>query len=280
MLYRSLSAFFTLTVLTFSALSQGSIRITDGSAIVLRPDLAQDNIAQAGMQAAGLSAEVIGKVTMLSEPSLWPIGLATDSARQANQAALGNYAATRLCEYNTEEGLMSIIAVPMAANYHMSEELRGKSDLYFVMRSSGVVPVEPVVVKPTPSKGPAWNGMPKATIIKPDEVYATYDLSRDSLALAMMAQKGYSLQEIDAVIFRSHERNWPEGIDRFDKRYPNLAAFKRYKAYVAGTWDGKILLVIPADANKKAKPGLRPYLDIYMVYATTAVTVKEPKKKR
>jgi len=277
---RTLPLLICLILLTFNSLGQDLVRITDVSAIVLRPELAQDKIAQAGMQAAGLSAELIGKVTTLSEPANWPAGLVTDSARQANQGGLGKYAVHRLCEYNTEEGLMSIVVVPVADNYHMSEELRSKTDLYFLIRSSGLVSVEPVVMRSPPSKGPAWTRMPKAKILLPDEVYATYDLSRDTVALAEFARKGFSQPEIDAVIFRSHERNWPEGMDRFDERYPKLSEFKRYKAYAAAAWDGKVLLVIPAEQNKKAKAGLRPYLDIYMVYAAKAVSVKEVRKGR
>ena len=280
MLARPLPLLFALTILTLNSLGQNAVRIIDVSAIVLRPDLAQDRIAQAGMQAAGLTTERIGTITALSEPSLWPKGLSTDSARQANQGAVGNLVVNRLCEYNSEEGLMSIVMVPVADNYHMNEDLRCKSDLYLVMRSSGLVMVEPAVVRSVASKGPVWDRMPKAKILRPDEVYATYDLSRDTLALAELERKGFSQPEIDAVIFRSHERNWPEGIDRFDERYPNLKEFKRYKAFAAATWDGKVLLVIPAEANKKAKPGLRPYLDIYMVYAASAVSVKEGGKKR
>ena len=277
---RTLPFLLALILLTLNVLSQNHVRINDVSAIVLRPELAQDKTAQAGMQAAGLSTELIGQVTVLSEPALWPAGLATDSARQANQAALGNYAVNRLCEYNTEEGLMSIVVVPVADNYHMSEELHSKTDLYFVMRSSGLVTVEPQVIQSPPSQGPGWERMPKAKILLPDEVYATYDLSRDTVALAEFVRKGFSQPEIDAVIFRSHERNWPEGMDLFDERYPNLSEFKRYKAYAAAAWDGKVLLVIPAEQNKKAKVGLRPYLDIYMVYAAKAVSVKEVRKKR
>ena len=106
---------------------------------------------------------------------------------------------------------------------------------------------------------------------------ATYDLGGDTAVLAEMARDGMSQPEIDAVVFRCHERNWPEGIDSFDRRYPKLKDFKKYKAYEAAHWDDKVLLVIPYEANKRLPPGLRPHLDIYMVYAKNAVEVKRKK---
>jgi hypothetical protein len=279
MFTRSLLVLLTFVPALF-AWSQGPVRITDGSSLFLPSAPEQSGPLAAGLQAAGLAAEQVERIANLSDPGLWPAGLATDSARQANRSALANIVAYRIAEYPMEQGLVAVVHVPAAENYHMNEELRAPNDLYLLMPAGAIMDAEPVVAVEPPSKGPAWQRMPQARILKPDDVYATYDLSSDSMALALMEKKGFSKAEIDAVIFRSHERNWPQAISRFDHRYPRLTNFKRYKAYSAGTWDGKVLVVIPAAANKKAEESMRPYLDIYMVYAANAVSVKEVRKKR
>ncbi|MBK9177044.1 MAG: hypothetical protein IPM46_12085 [Flavobacteriales bacterium] len=261
-----------------AARAQNAVRITDPSAIVLRPDLQSDAAAQAGMKAAGLSESVMTDATRLSEPAQWPVGLRSDSARAANKTAIGNYSAYLVCEYATEEGALSIVSVPSAFNYHMPDDLRAAQDLYLVVRSTGVQASEAAATRQPASKGPAWRGLRPAKILKPDGVYATFDLGDVTEAMAALEKQGLSESEVDAVVFRSHERNWPNGIDSFEKRYPKLASLKKYKAYRLARWGEKVLLVIPAEANKKAPEGLRPYLDIYMVFDATAVKVAERRK--
>lgn len=280
MIVRSLSPLFLFLTLGSASFGQDPVRLTDVTALVLRPEAGQDKGLMAGLQAAGVSTEQVERIRNLSDPGLWPSGLASDSARQANRSGIGNMVAYRVCDYATDEGLMTVVHVPMAENHQMNEELRARTDLYLITRASGVETVERTIPPPPPSKGPAWQRMPKATILKADEVYATYDLAKDPEALAMMEKKGFSRPEIEAVIFRSHERNWPEGIARFDDRYPRLSDLKRYKAFAAGTWADKVLVVIPQAANKRAKEGMRPYLDFYMVFKSSAVAVKKVKQKR
>lgn len=263
--------------LAATAFAQTSLRIIDPSALVLQPDLGNDRAAQSGMQAAGLDPHLLQKAGQLSDPANWPVGLRTDSARMANKAAIRNYTAYLICEYATDEGSLTIVSVPMMANMHMPDELRARDDLYLVLRAGGTEVVEATAMKPPASKGPAWKNLRPARILKPEDVYATYDLSDDPEALAMLEKQGLSKPEIDAVVFRSHERNWPSGIDSFDERYPKLVDFKKYKAYRLARWDDKVLLVIPAEANKKVTAAMRPVLDIYMVYNAGAVKVKEKK---
>lgn len=275
---RHLPFIFTLLA-PCAALCQTAVRITDPSAIVLRPDLQSDAAAQAGMKAAGLSASVMADAARLSEPAQWPAGLRSDSARAANRSAIGNYTAYLVCEYATDEGALSIVSVPAAYNYQMPDDLRAAHDLYFVVRSTGVQATEAAVMRQPPSKGPAWRNLRPAKILKPDGVYATFDLADVPEAMAALEKQGLSESEIEAVVFRSHERNWPSGIDSFEKRYPKLASLKKFKAYRLARWGEKVLLVVPAEANRKAPEGLRPYLDIYMVFDATAVKVAEKKKK-
>ena len=79
------------------------------------------------------------------------------------------------------------------------------------------------------------------------------------------------------MVFRSHERNWPVGIDSFEKRYPKLKDFKKLKAYRLAKWEDKVLLAIPSEANRKVPEGIRPLIDVYMVFLADAVQVKEKK---
>jgi hypothetical protein len=90
--------------------------------------------------------------------------------------------------------------------------------------------------------------------------------------------QGLSRPEIEAVIFRSHERNWPDGIDSFDERYPRLTEMKKYKARLLARCGDKVILVVPAELNRKAPSGLRPFMDIYLVYSTSAVQVRSKRK--
>lgn len=269
--------FLPLLLLSFSMQAQQAVRISDPSAIVLDPNLGNDPSAQAGMQAAGLSESVIAEAVRFSQASNWPDGLRTDSARTANHGAIANYTAFLICEYATGDGPLSIISIPTVYNYQMPEDLRTTNDLYLVVRATGLQMLISSPVKEPPSAGPSWRRLRPARILKPDAIYATFDLSDETEAMSALEKAGLSKSEIEAVVFRSHERNWPDGIDSFDERYPKLAHFKKYKAYRLARWADKVLLVIPAEANKKRPEGMRPYLDIYMVFDASAVKVSEKK---
>ncbi|MBL0126000.1 MAG: hypothetical protein IPP83_00790 [Flavobacteriales bacterium] len=273
-MFRSL--LLSIVLLPFIGTAQTPVRIVDPTMLVLKPDLG-NTAAQAGMQAAGLNSEVMAKAQHNSTEDHWPIGLRTDSARMANRAALANYTAYLMCEYATDEGAFVLVSLPAIGNFHMPDDLRSVEDIHLVFRSGGVEVIDNIPAKARASKGPAWRGLPSAQILKADDVFATYDLSDDPEALVALEKQGLSKAEIEAVIFRSHERNWPDGIDSFQDRYPKLALFKKYKAYRLAHWGDKELLVIPVEANRKAPLGIRPYLDIYMVFSATAVKVKAKK---
>lgn len=269
----------SLLSLLFSVLSasaQTGVRITDPGLIIATPELGND-AAKAGMQAAGLAADVIENADRMSALGRLPIGLRTDSARTANKAALRNYRTQLLCEYATNEGPITLVSVPAVANYHMPDDLRAPEDFIIAVKAGGTEMIEPSAQRTPPSKGPGWKRMRPARITKPDDVFATYRLGEDAEAIAELEKQGMSKAEIEAVIFRSQERNWPDGIDSFNERYPRLNNFKKYKAYEAIRWSDKVLVVIPVEQNKKAPTGLRPYLDIYMVFAANAVEVKDKK---
>ncbi len=267
---------FSLVFSVALANAQTGVRITDPSLIIATPELGND-AAKAGMQAAGLATDVIENADRMSALGRLPVGLRTDSARTVNKAALRNYQAQLLCEYPTDAGLVTLITVPTVANYHMPDDLRAAEDFILAVKAGGTEPVEATAQRTTPSKGPGWKRMRPARITKPDDVFATYRLGEDAEAISELEKQGMSKAEIEAVIFRSQERNWPDGIDSFNERYPRLNHFKKYKAYEAIRWADKVLVVIPVEQNKKAPTGLRPYLDIYMVFAANAVEVKEKK---
>lgn len=260
-----------------SVMAQDAVVISDIAQLVRKPDLAQDPAVRSGMQAAGVADERAQQVLTLGKADNLPAGLSTDSALAANAAAVRNYNAHKVCTYADEAGPKVLVQVLAAENYHMPEDLRSRQDIYLVLPETAVETAITDAQRPKPSKGPSWRRMREARITAPDGVYATYDLATDSTVLAELVESGMSQAEIDAVIFRSHERNWPEGIDGFERRYPRLKDFKRYKAYQAATWDDKVLLVIPVEQNKRQPIALRPHLDIYMVYAKSAVEVKAKK---
>lgn len=254
--------------------AQDAVRITDIAQLVRKPDLAQDASVRSGMQAAGVDAEKALRALTFGKDANLPVGLTTDSALAANAAAVKNYNAHKVCEFSDDGGPKVLVQVPVSENYHMPEDLRSQEDLYLVLPESALETAMTDAQRYKPSKGPDWKRMPAAKITKADGVYATYDLGNDPRVLQELAGIGLSQAEIEAVVFRSHERNWPEGIDSFERRYPRLKQFGRYKAYEAAHWDDKVLLVIPTEPNKRLPIGLRPYMDIYMVYAKQAVQVK------
>lgn len=257
--------------------AQDNVVIADIAQMVRKPDMAQDPAIRSGMQAAGVAEDKARQVLTLGKAQNLPAGLRTDSALAANTAAVRNYNAHKVCSYADEGGPKVLVQVPAAENYHMPEELRSREDMYLVLPEAAVATALMDAQRPKPSKGPSWRRMREARITTPDGLYATYDLGTDSTILAKLASNGMSQAEIEAVIFRSHERNWPDGIDAFERRYPRLERFKKYKAYQAATWEDKVLLVVPVDGNKRQPVGMRPHLDIYMVYAKSAVEVKAKK---
>lgn len=266
-----------LFILSHSALAQDAVRIADIAQLVRKPDLALDPAVRSGLQAAGVAAERSQQVLSLGKASNLPAGLSTDSALAANAAAVRNYNAHKVCTYADETGPRVLVQVPAAQNYHMPEDLRSREDLFLVLPESAVETALMDAQRPKPSKGPSWKQMREARIIAPDGVYATYDLGADSLILKELTERGMSPAEVDAVVFRSHERNWPEGIDSFQRRYPKAKDLKKYKVLQAASWEDKILLVVPVELNKRMPVTMRPHLDIYMVYAKSAVEVKTKK---
>ena len=168
-----------LLFLASSTQGQTGIRITDPAQMLAVPNLGND-AAKAGMQAAGLSNDVIANADRLSTPANWPKGLRTDSARAANKTALRNYSAFLLFEYPTDEGALTVVTVPATANYHMPEDLRSTEDFILVLRAGGTELVEPTATRTPASKGPSWKNMRPAKIIKPDDVFATYHLADDA----------------------------------------------------------------------------------------------------
>ena len=259
------------------ATAQDAVRITDIAQLVRKPDLSQDQAVRSGMQAAGVAEERAQKALSLGKAINLPAGLSTDSALAANAAAVRNYSAHKVCSYADEAGQKVLVQVPASENYHMPEDLRSREDMFLVLPESALETALTDAQRPKPSKGPDWKRMKEARITTPDGVYATYDLGADSAIVKELIERGLSQPEIDAVVFRSHERNWPEGIDSFERRYPKAKDLKKYKAFQAAAWDDKVLLVVPVELNKRMPLTMRPHLDIYMVYAKSAVEVKTKK---
>ncbi|MDQ3100178.1 MAG: hypothetical protein M3R08_02215, partial [Bacteroidota bacterium] len=246
------------------ALAQTPVRLIDQKAILGHVSIANAPHALTAMAAQGLDKAIIENASRYGDPANWPIGWRTDSARAANEHILLNAKAYNICSYELNQQPIAIVHIPAIENFHLPEQVRSSSDLYFMARAEGIGELS--APKPVASEGPSWRSMPKARIMAPAEVYATYDLSLDADAMVVLEKRGLSRPEIDAVIFRSHERNWPDGIDAFEKRRSKLKQFKNFKAYMAAQWGDKVLVVIPAEQNKDLPRSMRPYMDIYMVY--------------
>ncbi|MCB9169098.1 MAG: hypothetical protein H6594_01965 [Flavobacteriales bacterium] len=264
----------------FTTAGQEQVRIIDATAIARTDGPLKDRNAIAGMEAAGISEEEKATVVRNSAPELWPLGLADDSARAADLPYIRNYNAYRLCRYKEDTLAWSIVMLPARENLHMPEELRPTADLFLLVPDAALEKVEPAKKRPEISRGPSWRAREKVSIVTPDALYATYDLGHDEAGMKALRDQGMSTAEVDAVVFRCHESNWPEGIDTFDERYPRLDQFKKYKAYLGAAWDDKVLVIVPFEKNRRMPILMRPYVDIYMVYARTGVQIKGGKNRK
>ncbi|MBV6404999.1 MAG: hypothetical protein IT228_05735 [Flavobacteriales bacterium] len=272
---------FTLTsVCCLIALhAQQQVRITRWDAIRADNALIKGRAAKAALQATGMPEEQQALVLSNSTPELLPASLRNDSARQANAPYLANYAAYRVFSFHEDTVPFTVVMLPAKDNIHMPEDLRPTADLFIAVVDSGLADAAPARQRPEISRGPRWKDLPQATILTPADVYATYDLGADAVARQALADAGMSVPEIEAVAFRSHERNWPDGIDSFEERTKLISSFARYKAYVGATWDDKVVLIVPVEKNKRMPKLMRPYVDIYLVYAKSAVAVKSKRRK-
>ncbi|MBL7964381.1 MAG: hypothetical protein JNM31_11135 [Flavobacteriales bacterium] len=271
--------FATLLPLCAPVMAQTQMKLTQAKALVMDHPLAKDRPAMTALQAQGLTQEQQDLVLRYSDANLFPPGLRTDSARQANSAYIPNYTVFPVAHFMQDTTNLVIIMVPAQQNVHMPEDLRPVADIYLIAQRWALVDAKEPNPRPVISRGPRWKDLPPARIVRTDDLYASYDLVDDEAALAEMQRAGLPQADIDAVVFRAHERNWPEGIDRFERRQANLASFAKYKAYRLVQWDNKVLLVIPVEKNKHMPILLRPYVDIYFVYSKGAVSVKEPRKR-
>ncbi len=274
---RSLSLPYFL-LLSLCSIAQQQVRITNATVLNDPLPIGKSRGTDAALQAAGITAEQQALVLKYGNSDNWPEGIKNDSARKTNEAFVQNYACFRVATFAEDSVTKSIIMVPAASNIHMPEAMRPLADFYLLVPEPSIAEVNSGKPRPEISRGPKWKRLPSAKILKPEQLYATYDLSTDSLALAALARRGMSPAEIDAVVFRSTDRNWPDGIDTFDERQKLLPKFSKYKAFVGAKWDDKVLLVIPVEKNKKQPVLMRPYVDLYFVYDKSAVQIKEKKK--
>jgi hypothetical protein len=231
--------------------------------------------AEASLQAAGFTAEEQVLVLQYGDPEQWPEGIRVDSLRARNAPYIQNYVCYRVAEFPEDSVKKVILMVPAKENIHMPESMRPLADFYLLVPERSISEVNTGKQRPSISRGPQWKNLRRAKILKPEELYATYDLAGDSLALAALRSRGMSQAEIDAVVFRSIDRNWPDGIDTFEERQKFVADFVKYKAYFAARWNDKVLLIIPVEKNRKQPVLMRPFVDLYFVYNANAVEIKK-----
>ena len=259
--------------------AQQQVRITRWDAVRTGNELIKGRSAKAALQATGLPEDQQTLVVNNSGPQFWPTSLANDSARQASAPYIGNYVAYRMFSFHEDTVPYTVVMIPAKDNIHMPEDLRPTADLFLAVADAGLTDAAPARQRPEISRGPRWKDRAQATILAPAEVYATYDLGADAVARQALSDAGMSTPEIEAVAFRSHERNWPDGIDTYEERSALISQFGKYKAFVGATWDDKVVLIVPVEKNKSMPKLMRPYVDIYLVYAKSAVSVKAPRKK-
>ena len=276
---RSPTLFLNLFLLV-PVFAQQQVKITDARILDNPEQVRKSRGAEAALQAVGVTAEQMVQVLTYGDTDHWPEGIKVDSLRLRNQPYIQNYACFRVASYPEDSVLKTIIMVPARENIHMPEAMRPLSDFYLLVPNTSITDVNTGKLRPEISRGPKWKNLAPAKILRPEDLYATYDIGRDSVALKALSDRGLSQAEIDAVIFRSTDRNWPDGIDSFEERQKLLPKFTKYKAFLGAKWDDKVLLIVPVEKNKKQPILMRPFVDLYFVYNASAVEVKAKKKKR
>ena len=277
---RAPTLFLLLSFALSVAAQQQQVKISDARILDDPEPVRKSRGAEAALQASGVTAEQMAQVLQYGDAEHWPTGIKTDSLRLANQPYIQNYSCFRVASYPEDSVTKTIIMVPARENIHMPEEMRPLSDFYLLVPEKAIADVNTGRQRPEISRGPKWKNLATAKILIPEDLYATYDLGRDSVGLKALADRGLSQPEIDAVVFRSTDRNWPDGIDSFEERQKLLPKFKKYKAFVGAKWEDKVLLIIPVEKNKKQPILMRPFVDLYFVYNASAVEVKAKKRKK
>ena len=276
---RSPTLFLSLFLLV-PVFAQQQVKISDARILDNPEQVRKSRGAEAALQAVGVTAEQMAQVLTYGDTDHWPEGIKVDSMRLRNQPYIQNYACFRVASYPEDSVLKTIIMVPARENIHMPEAMRPLSDFYLLVPNTSIADVNTGKLRPEISRGPKWKNLAPAKILRPEDLYATYDIGRDSVALKALSDRGLSQAEIDAVIFRSTDRNWPDGIDSFEERQKLLPKFSKYKAFLGAKWDDKGLLIVPVEKNKKQPILMRPFVDLYFVYNASAVEVKAKKKKK
>lgn len=272
---RTPSLFAPLFLCLAAGAQPQQVKIANAAALDAAGSVHKHKSAQAALMANGITAEQMDQVITYGDREHWPAGIKVDSLREKNRPYIQNYACFRVAGFTEDSVPKTVIMVPARENIHMPEVMRPLSDLYMIVPDSAIANVQPGKPRPEISRGPKWKNLPAARIVKPEELYGTYDLGHDSTALKVLQDKGLSQPEIDAVIFRSTDRNWPDGIDSFEERQKLLPNFKKYKAFLGAKWDDKVLLIVPVEKNRKAPVLMRPFVDLYLVYNASAVEVKK-----
>lgn len=272
----SMRTLLLLLTVQATVLTQGqsAVRIVSPNGPVNVSPVYFDATVEAALAAAGSSEEQVRAVKAANDIGTWPVGIRSDSARASNAALITTYTAYRVCSFPRDQGMMAVVWLPAKENTDMHEDLCPDSDVYLVLPENALRSALAPRPRPVASKGPSWQNRAKVKIEEPERVYAAYDIAADSAAVQALREAGMSQVEIDAVAYRSTERNWPDGIDSFEKRWPDIDLFKKYRAYLGASWGSKTLLIVPVEENLKMPPPMRPYMDMYFVYDAEAVAVK------
>ncbi len=108
-------------------------------------------------------------------------------------------------------------------------------------------------------------------IQNPGDLYSTYEFSKSDRR--ELIEQGFKDELIRTMEKMSIEAAWPAGIADLAGRFEMRDAFKTYKAFkIAHIGAGeRVILVIPAKANKKMSPKMRPNQDIFFVMEATGI---------
>ena len=164
-------------------------------------------------------------------------------------------------------GGKSLVLIPAPENQHLPIEIRPMADLYLVVPISAYKPGKPLARLPSIEDlviGPSYKGLSRFKLLRPENIYGNADLRSDKDAQMIFANlMGY--RAVDHLELRCNEDGWPTSMNSLEERKRLADDFKKYKAYALTEFNGKMILIVPAEKNKHISRKARPVADIYLV---------------
>jgi hypothetical protein len=264
-------------------------KIYDSGKMYTTYNLSGDATAMGVLYDKGYTQKLIDDILYYANESRWPQGISTLSNWQNNREVVNEYNAYQVASFGDKQ----ILYIPKDQNVHMPQHMQISHDFFMVIGSAGVTistyssipmpskfqgtaatrPGSSTTSTVTSSSSVTWDleNLSEVKIVNVGRLYSTYNLSTDYDAQSTLKNQAISQAKLDDIIMYSTEKNWPEGINTFADRSGHWEDIARYRVWVVGSFDDKVVLLIPKSKNLHMPPDYRPTRDIYFVIGDDGV---------